>query len=1000
MATAESSAARVACVERADRIWRQLLNPPPRLTLSEWADEHRVLSGEAAAEPGPWRTDRVPYLRGLMDTISDPDVRHVVWVAASQVGKTEVLNNGVGYAIHHDPGPILIVNYSLEVGQTWSKDRFAPMIRDTPVLRGRVGDPRSRDSGNTILHKALDVDTPIPTPVGWTTMAHIQAGDVVFDDCGKPTTVTHVTPVQHGRLCYRVTFCDGSSIVTDQEHPWYVERWRTKKAAGRKPWSEAVGEIVSTGGLAQKTPGGFGRRHPYSIPVADPIETADADLALDPYVLGVWIGNGLSHRGWISSGYEDADEMADLLRRCGCTVHRRATRSAAILVLDRQRSARNERTGQFEPSSDGVTAALRSLGILGTVGDSRKSIPAEYLRASVDQRIALLQGLMDTDGHIRPKDSLCVFVTVRPHVAEQVRELVVSLGIRASVTRQESWLVEGSKRSRKKDSYRVTFRAPAHLDVFRIRRKLAVQQSAPAPSLRATRRKVVSVEEVESVPVRCIAVDSPGHLYLAGSSMVPTHNTFPGGHITCVGANSAASLSSRPIRYLFLDEIDRYPPSAGSEGDPVRLAVQRTRTFVWSKKIVEISSPGIEGVSRIMKSFELSDQRFYYVPCPHCDHYQILNWDHVEWETDEVDGQAKHDPSTAAYRCDHCACLIDDSDKFDMLLAGEWRVTNPEGSFPGFHISALYSPWVTWPELAKEFLEVKDDSTQLQTFINLQLGEPWTELRGDVTPDQLEARAPREPPEGYEVPNGVGYLTAGIDVQDDRLELAIKGWGAGEESWLIGHHRIYGDPEKETVWAKLDTFLTRPYRHESGQTMRIQVSCIDSGHLTTEVYKFVAPRQKRGVHATKGLDQRAKEPLKRTQRKNQYGVNLWSIGTESFKDVVFNRLQLERLGPGYMHFCARTDTGADAEYYAQFGGEIRKREHRGGRIIRYYKQVRANEAIDLEVLALVGLHIAGKAVRETLGERAAALAGDPSPEASGSAKPRRQKSRIRSKGLS
>ena len=368
---------------------RARLQPPVRMTVSEWADRYRVLSPESCPEPGPWRTSRVPYLREIMDTLGDPLVRKVVWASASQVGKTEVVMNYLGSRIHKDPCPTMVVQPTLKKAQGWSKTRLAPMLRDSKALRGKVADVRTRDSGNTTLQK-----------------------------------------------------------------------------------------------------------------------------------------------------------------------------------------------------------------------------------------------------------------------------------------------------------------------------------------------------------------------------------TYPGGLLTIVGANSAADLSSDPIRDFLGDEIDRYPASAGTEGDPLSLGIQRTRNF-WNRKVFYVSSPGDLDTSRIWPEWLASDMRRYFVPCPHCSKRQVLIWKNVKWETEEVEGEALHRPGTAVYVCANCGAIIEEVDKRRMLELGEWRPTNPGGAFPGFHLSALYSPWVTWAELAALWLEKKRSPEELKTFINLQLGEPWEERDQAFEPTDLASRAEKYP---EEIPHGVGVLTAFVDV--------------------------------------------------------------------------------------------------------------------------------------------------------------------------------------------------------------------------------------------
>ena len=575
-------AARLAEVEARE------LRPPPKLTVSQWADAKRMLSRESSAEPGRWHTDRAPYQREIMDAFNDPDIEAVVFIKAAQVGATEIVNNIVGYHIDQDACSILVVQPNVKpMAEAWSKDRLAPMLRDTPCLRDKVRDPRARDSGNTITHKV-----------------------------------------------------------------------------------------------------------------------------------------------------------------------------------------------------------------------------------------------------------------------------------------------------------------------------------------------------------------------------------FPGGQLTVAGANSSAGLASRPIRIVLNDEIDRFPASAGSEGDPIALGKKRTITF-WNRKEGLFSTPTLKGVSRIESAYDESDQRHYEVPCPRCGVYQCLEWQGIAFERDK-DDQLIVD--SVRYVCQTCAAAIDESEKPEMLERGYWVAARPMRSTAGFRLNGLYSPWLRWAECVQEFLDAKANPERLKVWVNTILGETWEEKgdRVDVTDRHLERH-------DAEVPSGVGVLTAGVDLQKDRLEVLVVGWGTGQESWRVWHERIYGDPVQDDVWQRLEVLLTRPYQHVNGAPQRIRCAAIDSGSYTDSVYRFVAPRQRRGVYAIKGRGEPGYPIIGRPAKRNRAGVRLFPVGIHAAKDMLFHRLKITRPGPGYMHFCVQKDEGLDAEYFAQFGAEMKITHYVRGVLMPRYKQIRArNEAIDLDNYALAALHILGRAVYEHL----------------------------------
>ncbi len=496
--------------------------PPPKLTVSEWADANRRLSSEASAEAGDWRTDRAPYQRAILDALTPASpYERVVFMSSSQVGKTECLNSFVGYVIDRDPGPILVVLPRVEDAEAWSKDRLAPMIRDTPCLKGRVADVRSRDSDNRVLHKK-----------------------------------------------------------------------------------------------------------------------------------------------------------------------------------------------------------------------------------------------------------------------------------------------------------------------------------------------------------------------------------FGGGSISIAGANSPAGLAMRPIRYVLLDEVDRYPPSAGTEGDPVSLAVKRSTTW-WNRKILLVSSPTVKGASRIESWWLRSTQSSYWVPCPDCGHHQVLAWPNVEWP----EGR----PDEAQYRCNFCGVLIPPHRKPWMLAHGEWRAANPKSRIAGFWISQLYSPWKEWPDTAVEFLEAKAGGPEtLRAFINTALGELWDDEA--ETHVDLAALLARREAYGPRLPRGVCALTAGVDLQLDRAELELVGWGRGEECWSIEYRVFPGDPSAPELWKALDEYLSQQWMHEYGISLPVAACAIDSGYHTQAVYDFCRTRYARRIFAIKGkagtLPVWPKKPTRNTINRTP----MWLVGVDSAKSIVYGRLKIEEPGPGYSHF--------------------------------------------------------------------------------------------------
>tara|TARA_R100001086_G_scaffold249336_1_gene188775 strand:- start:984 stop:2726 length:1743 start_codon:yes stop_codon:yes gene_type:complete len=541
--------------------------------VSEWADLERRLSPEASAEPGRWYTSRAEYLRGIMDAVNDPSVRQVVVMSSAQVGKTELILNILGYHIAHDPAPILCIQPTLQMSQAFSKDRLAPMLRDTPCLKGKVKDPRSRDSGNTTLHKV-----------------------------------------------------------------------------------------------------------------------------------------------------------------------------------------------------------------------------------------------------------------------------------------------------------------------------------------------------------------------------------FPNGHVTIAGANSAAGLASRPVRIVLCDEVDRYPPSAGSEGDPVKLAVRRSQTF-WNSKVITVSTPTVKGLSRIETEYLQSDQRQFFVPCKDCGENQTLKWSNVRWEKD--------DPSSVHYVCDVCGSIWNDSDRYKAIKLGYWEAQNGKKSIAGFHLSGLYSPWITLEDAVSDFLEAKKLPETLKVWVNTFLGESWEDAGENLKHVDLRSNSFED---SDQIDDRIVAITAGIDTQDDRLEYECVGWGRDEESWSIGYGQIYGDLSTPAPWQDLDEVLKQKFITYTGRELPVRSACIDSGgHYTQAVYNFVRPREARRVFAIKGMGGEQRPLVSRPTRNNIGKIRLFTIGTFPIKELLFSRFRITKEGPGFCHF----PESRDDEYFAQLtdSEKIVTKYSKGYPRREFVKTRNRNEALDLRVYAYSALCI-------------------------------------------
>jgi phage terminase large subunit GpA-like protein len=454
----------------------------------------------------------------------------------------------------------------------------------------------------------------------------------------------------------------------------------------------------------------------------------------------------------------------------------------------------------------------------------------------------------------------------------------------------------------------------------------------------------------------------------AGNSMLSKE--FPGGILVLTGANSATGLRSMPARYIFLDEVDAYPTSADEEGDPVTLAEARTTTFSHRRKVFMVSTPTIRGLSRIEREFEASDQRRYFVPCPHCGAMQWLQFDRLRW--------AKGQPETAAYACNGCEKPIAEHHKTQMLEQGEWRPTavSVDPHSIGFHISALYSPmgWKSWAQIARDWLAAQGSDEMLRAARNTLLGETWVES-GDAP--EWQRLADRREVFAATVPHLGLFLTAGADVQKDRIEVDVWAWGRGLESWLVEHIVIAGGPEDPAAWDKLTALLGRTWAHEGGAVMQLSKLAIDTGYEAPAVYAWSRAAGYAQVTPIKGVESfNRSTPVsgptfvdatiggKRLRR----GARLWTIAVSTFKAETYRFLRLERTSDedralgvcdaaGTMHL----PSWADTEWLKQLVAEqmVTVRNKRGFGHQEWQKMRERNEALDCRVYARAAAWILG-----------------------------------------
>jgi len=432
---------------------------------------------------------------------------------------------------------------------------------------------------------------------------------------------------------------------------------------------------------------------------------------------------------------------------------------------------------------------------------------------------------------------------------------------------------------------------------------------------------------------------------------------FPGGMMLLTGANSATGLRSTPCRYIFMDEVDAFPADVDGEGDPVSLAEKRATTFA-RRKILLTSTPTVKDFSRIEAEYLRSDQRRFYVPCPCCGEMQWLKWPQLKWEN--------NDPATAVYECEVCGERFAEIHKPAMLRGGEWRATAPsDGKTAGFQLSGLYSPlgWLSWAEMVDDFLRAKADGPMLKTFVNTRLAETWEEdYASKVSADGLMAK--RLPYEAGVCPDGVLLLTAGVDVQDNRLAISLFGWGEGETGWLVWHQELMGDPTQVEVWGQLDQVLATAWATEGGKELKVTQMAIDTGgHCTHEVYNYVRERVRQGVVAIKGSSKRGSAAVSKGNKVDvnwkgrivKRGVVLYSVGSDTIKTTLFGRMRHNEDGPGGLRF----GMAADEEYFKQLTAEKQTLRYLKGFPVREWvkKSGDRNEALDCAVYAYAALQL-------------------------------------------
>lgn len=435
------------------------------------------------------------------------------------------------------------------------------------------------------------------------------------------------------------------------------------------------------------------------------------------------------------------------------------------------------------------------------------------------------------------------------------------------------------------------------------------------------------LEPLVTVTPRVAAKVAPSRARDSGNTVLSKE--FPGGQLILTGANSAVGLRSMPAQYAFLDEIDGYPIDVDEEGSPIALVEARQRTFSRRKRI-KVSTPTISGRSAIEAAYERTDQRRYYVPCPDCGEMQPLEFARLTWTKQGLP------PALAAYECRACFFLMREHHKTEMLARGSWVPERPEqiGKVRGYHLNALYAPvgWMSWGEIAEQFVASHKDPEKFRVFVNTVLGEAWAGKGEAPAWEGLVRR--REDYAIGTVPEGAVFLTCGVDVQKDRVVYEVVGWGRGKRSWSVD----YGELPGETAdldggpWAQVDELLARAYPHASGVSMPIRMLAVDSGYNTQTVYAWARQYPMNRVVAVKGQDYGgvlvgSPTPVEITDRgrKVKRGGRVWPVCVSLAKGELYGWLRLEVPLDG-------SDPPAGFCHFPQYGEE-------------YFKQLTAEQVV-------------------------------------------------------
>ncbi len=459
---------------------------------------------------------------------------------------------------------------------------------------------------------------------------------------------------------------------------------------------------------------------------------------------------------------------------------------------------------------------------------------------------------------------------------------------------------------------------------------------------------------------------------------------FPGGFVGLVGVNAPRGLRRRAIGLVLADEVDEYPKNVGAtdkkQGDPLRLAEKRMRTFTGrNRKLIVASTPTVKDESAIEREYLDSTQEQWCVPCPSCGEFQPYEWGRLHFN----DGEGES--GTPEMACRKCGVLCGEYEWKAGNVRGKWVPQRQHPTNRGFHMNSMASPFVSWEELVAKFKQaVAEGPESLQTFINTELAELWESAGEKIDEETLAARRHYY---NCDVPEGVVWITAGVDVQQDRLEAEFVGWGVGEESWGLQYVVLPGDPQLTAVWQDLDKLIGRTFTRADGAVLPVSCVAVDSQYATSVVHSFTRPRLNRYVFAIRGVGGPGLPVVgKVTKQGKRRDVFVFPVGTDAAKDLIFSNLSLDMEGPGYCHFpreAADSDgnpRGYDEAYFRGMLSEKRVPKRSMGRVWHVWEKAKRgarNEPLDCRSYATAALKITNPPLAELASRKPAVRKASP-----------------------